>query len=246
MLGLWLRETAIILLHDPALGKLVSRYLKSPGALLQMQFASLLLLVLLCIQLHSSHGWVAKQVRQRLQPVNLAKKRSIVNRQKRNEVSPPAADDSSSVVPAVNNEDYRFKIMKSKEEKNDEIIPTQLLIDSLESKKGLTTLLEDDIKELSQKSLKIDSINSSSSSNSLVGGIMNTVKDAVSIVLLVDFFVILFFLGWFILAAVLKDSNPYFLERFQDLFNPVVQPAIGILMAGSIASGLLGDRKKEN
>ena len=75
---------------------------------------------------------------------------------------------------------------------------------------------------------------------------MNTVKDAVSIVLLVDFFVILFFLGWFILAAVLKDSNPYFLERFQDLFNPVVQPAIGILMAGSIASGLLGDRKKEN
>jgi hypothetical protein len=214
---------------------------------MQMQFASLLLLVLLGIQLHSSHGWVATQGRQRLQPVNLAKKRSIVNRQKRNEVSPPAAaDDSSSVIPAVNNEDYRFKIMKSKEEKNDEIIPTQLLIDSLESKKGLTTLLEDDIKELSQKSLKIDSINSSSSSNSPVGGIMNTVKDAVSIVLLVDFFVILFFLGWFILAAVLKDSNPYFLERFQDLFNPVVQPAIGILMAGSIASGLLGDRKKEN
>ncbi len=210
-----------------------------------MQFVSLLLLVFLCIQLHSSHGWVAKQVRQRLQSVNLAKKRSIVNRQKRNEVSPPV-DDSSSIVPAVNNEDYRFKIMKSKEEKNDETIPTQLLIDSLESKKGLTTLLEDDIKELSQKSLKIDSINSSSSNNSPVGGIMNTVKDAVSIVLLVDFFVILFFLGWFILAAVLKDSNPFFLERFQDLFNPVVQPAIGILMAGSIASGLLGDRKKEN
>ena len=185
-------------------------------------------------------------MRQRLQPVNLAKKRSIVNRQKKNEVSPPPVDDSSSIVPAVNNEDYRFKIMKSKEEKNDETIPTQLLIDSLESKKGLTTLLEDDIKELSQKSLKIDSINSSSSNNSPVGGIMNTVKDAVSLVLLVDFFVILFFLGWFILAAVLKDSNPFFLERFQDLFNPVVQPAIGILMAGSIASGLLGDRKKEN
>lgn len=207
-----------------------------------MQVAPALLL-LLCIQFDAICGWLTTLSRQRLQPLNLAKKRSIVNRQRKNDAA-PTVDDDSVVVPAVNNDDYRFKIVKNKEDKTDDIIPAQLLIDSRESKKGLTTLLEDDIKELSRKSLKIDSA-VSSGNDSPFNGALNAVKDAVSLILIVDFFVIIFFLGWFILAAVLKNSNPYFLERFQDLFNPVVQPAIGILMAGSIASGLLGDRNKE-
>ena len=208
-----------------------------------MQIAPALLLLLCVLQLGAIRGWLTTQSRQRLQPVNLAKKRSIVNRQRKNDAA-PATDNNSVVIPVVNNDDYRFKIVKNKEEKNDDTIPTQLLTDCRESKKGLTTLLEDDIKELSQKSLKIDSP-VSSGNDSPLSGVLNAVKDAVSLILIVDFFVIIFFLGWFILAAVLKDSNPFFLERFQDLFNPVVQPAIGILMAGSIASGLLGDRKKE-
>ncbi len=211
---------------------------------MQMQIAPTLLLLLCVLQLGVIRGWLITKARQRLHPQNLAKKRSIVNRQRKNDAV-PAADNDSVVVPAVNNDDYRFKIVTNKEEKNDDTIPTQLLIDSRESKKGLTTLLEDDIKELSQKSLKIDSA-VSSSNDSPLSGVLNAVKDAVSLILIVDFFVIIFFLGWFILAAILKDSNPFFLERFQDLFNPVVQPAIGILMAGSIASGLLGDRKKED
>lgn len=51
----------------------------------------------------------------------------------------------------------------------------------------------------------------------------------------------------FIAAAVTQQNgNPYLLERFQDIFAPVVQPALGILMAGSVASGITkGDDKSK-
>ena len=74
------------------------------------------------------------------------------------------------------------------------------------------------------------------------GGIMKTVKDALSLVMVVDFFVVMVFLVWFLAAAAMQKTNPWLLERFQDIFQPVVVPSLTVLMAGSIASGLLGPR----
>jgi hypothetical protein len=54
------------------------------------------------------------------------------------------------------------------------------------------------------------------------------------------------FLIWFIAAAVLKDSNPIVLERFQDIFNPIVVPSLTVLMVGSIASGLFTKSDEKN
>ena len=69
--------------------------------------------------------------------------------------------------------------------------------------------------------------------------------DIIAKVLVADLFLVLVFLVWFIVAAVTQQQgNPYLLERFQDIFEPVVQPALGVLMIGSIASGA-ADKNKE-
>lgn len=73
----------------------------------------------------------------------------------------------------------------------------------------------------------------------------NVAKDVLSSLLVADFFLVMFFLGWFILAAALQSTNAYLLERFQDIFNPVVVPSLTLLMVGSIASGLLGGSSGE-
>jgi len=73
------------------------------------------------------------------------------------------------------------------------------------------------------------------SSNSFIEGL----KSAFTTLLIADFFVVIVFLVWFLFAAVLQSSYPVVLERFQDVFQPVVVPSLTVLMVGSIASGLL-------
>lgn len=73
------------------------------------------------------------------------------------------------------------------------------------------------------------------SSNSFIEGL----KSAFTTLLIADFFVVIVFLVWFLAAAVLQSSYPVVLERFQDVFQPVVVPALTVLMVGSIASGAL-------
>jgi len=68
-------------------------------------------------------------------------------------------------------------------------------------------------------------------------------KDFIGTVLIADFFLIIFFLLWFVTAAVLQSSYPVVLERFQDIFQPVVVPSLTLLMVGSIASGTLGKKR---
>lgn len=72
-------------------------------------------------------------------------------------------------------------------------------------------------------------------SNSFIEGL----KSAFTTLLIADFFVVIVFLVWFLAAAVLQSSYPVVLERFQDVFQPVVVPALTVLMVGSIASGAL-------
>ena len=70
--------------------------------------------------------------------------------------------------------------------------------------------------------------------------------DLIAKILVADLFLVLVFLVWFIAAAVTQQQgNPYLLERFQDIFEPVVQPALGVLMIGSIASGI-SDKDKDD
>ena len=71
-------------------------------------------------------------------------------------------------------------------------------------------------------------------------GIMKTIKDLIGKALIADFFLVLVFLAWFLAAAATKSSNPFLLEKFQDIFQPVVVPSLTVLMVGSIASGTFG------
>ena len=63
-----------------------------------------------------------------------------------------------------------------------------------------------------------------------------------------DFFLILAFLAWF-LAGVISSSvfkNDAIQLAFNGIFQPVVQPALGILMIGSLAGGgEIGRRAKD-
>ena len=68
---------------------------------------------------------------------------------------------------------------------------------------------------------------------------MQSIKDVVGALLIADFFVVIAFLVWFLFAAAMQSTNPFFLEKFQDIFQPVVVPALTVLMAGSIASGVV-------
>lgn len=113
----------------------------------------------------------------------------------------------------------------------------------------------EDFQRTSQKSSFSNGLSSSNSPSSSFtdpssatrssgdGGPVKMIKDLISLVLIADFFVVILFLGWFVAAALLKDTNPFLLERFQDIFNPIVVPCLTVLMVGSIASGVLGDGK---
>lgn len=77
-------------------------------------------------------------------------------------------------------------------------------------------------------------------------GAVAALKSAFSTLLIADFFVVIFFLVWFLAAAALQSTNAFLLERFQDIFQPVVVPSLTVLMVGSIASGVMGQGDKDN
>ena len=111
---------------------------------------------------------------------------------------------------------------------------------SLKREKSLTFQLQEDIADWETKAMARTSAKTSERSP------LEAVKDAVSLVLIADFFVVIVFLVWFIIAAATQKTTPVILERFQDIFQPVVVPSLTVLMAGSIASGLLGDKVKDD
>lgn len=74
---------------------------------------------------------------------------------------------------------------------------------------------------------------------------MQSIKDLINAVLIGDFFVVIAFLVWFLFAAAMQSTNPFFLEKFQDVFQPVVVPCLTVLMVGSIASGAVDNFGKK-
>ncbi|HEY9764443.1 MAG TPA: hypothetical protein V6D07_18090 [Trichocoleus sp.] len=63
----------------------------------------------------------------------------------------------------------------------------------------------------------------------------------ISWVLVVDLFVVLTAFAWFMAAVLGKSMNVNLgLDLWYSLWNPFILPAISVLMAGSIASGVVG------
>jgi hypothetical protein len=71
------------------------------------------------------------------------------------------------------------------------------------------------------------------------GSILDTVRNILSTIVTIDFFVVCALLVWFLAGIfgsyVLKNDNVQI--AFNGIFQPVVQPALGILMIGSAAGG---------
>lgn len=59
-------------------------------------------------------------------------------------------------------------------------------------------------------------------------------------VLLLDVFLVFFFFVWFLAAAIASNSGLEFgMGIWQQLWMPVIQPALGLVMLGAITSGVV-------
>ena len=116
--------------------------------------------------------------------------------------------------------------------------------------KELAQLLADDISDFERsRNALMDARERERVKSSAGGGssaALQSVKDVVGLVLIADFFVVIVFLVWFLFAAAMQSTNPFFLEKFQDIFQPVVVPCLTVLMAGSIASGVVDNAGKKD
>lgn len=66
-------------------------------------------------------------------------------------------------------------------------------------------------------------------------------KNVISTIISIDFFVVIAFMLWFIAGVVSSYGfgNTFLLDQFNDKWTPVVQPALGVLMGGTIAGGVV-------
>lgn len=73
-------------------------------------------------------------------------------------------------------------------------------------------------------------------------------KDLISTIITVDFFVVIAFMLWFIAGVVstyiLQDT--FLLDKFNDSWSSIVQPALGVLMGGTIAGGVVSKLRDSN
>lgn len=86
------------------------------------------------------------------------------------------------------------------------------------------------------------------STNTDEPSIPKAIKSVISAIVTADFFVVCALLLWFLAGIfcsyVLKDDTVQI--AFNGIFEPVVQPALGILMIGSAAGAAFGDEKKDS
>ncbi|MEI6427303.1 MAG: hypothetical protein WCO45_02780 [Pseudanabaena sp. ELA607] len=63
--------------------------------------------------------------------------------------------------------------------------------------------------------------------------------------LLINVFVVFFFFVWFMAALAGESLHIHLgLKLWQSLWQPLIQPVLGIVMAGAIASGVIGKVKQ--
>lgn len=66
-------------------------------------------------------------------------------------------------------------------------------------------------------------------------------KGVISTIITIDFFVVIAFMLWFIagVAGTYAFDDTFLLDRFNEAWSPIVQPALGVLMGGTIAGGVV-------
>jgi len=72
-------------------------------------------------------------------------------------------------------------------------------------------------------------------------GLWGSLKQLLDRLLVVDVFLVIGAALWFALAVVLQGQGrggP--LQAFQSLWEPLIMPAVGLLMAAALLSGILG------
>ena len=79
-------------------------------------------------------------------------------------------------------------------------------------------------------------------------GVGDAVKNVISTIVTVDFFVVCGLLLWFIAGIfcsyVLKDDTVQI--SFNNIFEPVVQPALGVLMIAAVAGAVFNQKKDDD
>jgi len=166
-----------------------------------------------------------------------AKRRTTLSRRRGgDDVAPPTSG-------STNNES-----MEEEEEELSLDVPVPAAVTG--KAKELAQLLADDISDFERsRNALMDARERERVKSSAGGGssaALQSVKDVVGLVLIADFFVVIVFLVWFLFAAAMQSTNPFFLEKFQDIFQPVVVPCLTVLMAGSIASGVVDNAGKKD
>jgi hypothetical protein len=67
------------------------------------------------------------------------------------------------------------------------------------------------------------------------------ISSIISWILVIDLGLVLLSFGWFLAAVIGQSMNVNLgLELWYSLWNPLILPAISVLMAGAIASGIMG------
>ncbi|MBW4483175.1 MAG: hypothetical protein KME14_11585 [Tildeniella torsiva UHER 1998/13D] len=67
------------------------------------------------------------------------------------------------------------------------------------------------------------------------------ISSLISWVLVADLGLVLLSLGWFVVAVLGRSMNlDLGLDLWYSLWNPLIMPALSVLMAGAIASGIVG------
>lgn len=69
---------------------------------------------------------------------------------------------------------------------------------------------------------------------------MDTVSNGVTWLLTMNTLVVLGFAGWFLVGVMLYARNKVALDTWYSLWQPLIQPSIGLLMMGALGSGLVG------
>jgi hypothetical protein len=114
------------------------------------------------------------------------------------------------------------------------------------SNRNSNSALDDSLQQLLEDAKQMQSASSSSTTTSNSN---NPLKQVLSTIVTIDFFVVCGFLLWFLLGIassyIAKDDTIQI--AFNSNFQAFVQPALGILMIGSIAGSVLGgDEDEEN
>jgi hypothetical protein len=143
------------------------------------------------------------------------------------------------------NDDDEWEIVDVDEEEDDDY--EYIIVDSSGRKLEPMEQLLADAKSfrMAENERKVDEKNNGEENEGI--SIPKSVSGIISTIVTVDFFVVIALLIWFLAGIfgqyVLKDETIQI--AFNNIFQPVVQPALGVLMIGSAAGALFNKDEEE-